>query len=596
MESSEGSEKNRPSLGRLDSIHNRILVLALLATLVPAFSTAVLSFERTRRALTETIEAELQRAGSQTARELDLWERGRTYDLRVFAGSFEITENLPRIAEGGVDAAEALSRVSDYLSGIQTRFPDFGGLEVTVASRLDAPGPELRTEWLPDLEDGRPIFGEPYSDPELGVASTIAVPIQSAEGRFLGALVATLPFSAITELLEDFAPGTSGRIELLTEDGRRFASSSPSASALDEAVPPATLAELAAGEGAMREFVDVDGTEMVGLLTPTERTGQSVLVAVPTQEAYARIAQLRRTTILLVSALLLIVGAAAWFIGLVIVRPLDRLTEGAAAVAAGDLSVDLPVQGRDEVAMLTSVFNGMVGELRQSRQKLDEANDTLREQYAELQQISITDVLTHLYNRRHVLSEFEKEIGRAERHERKLAVLMLDVDRFKAYNDTWGHQAGDDVLEGLGHVLRDATREPDVPGRYGGEEFIVLLPDCDIEGAIIAAERIRARLDEEIFDGGKVTASMGVAEYPTHGETPMELIAAADVALYRAKDEGRDRAVAADGKAVVQTPSRKKRAAGRRPGGKEPAPPKKAARKKAARKKAAKKKGAKDAS
>ncbi|NIQ57534.1 MAG: diguanylate cyclase, partial [Gemmatimonadetes bacterium] len=139
----------------------------------------------------------------------------------------------------------------------------------------------------------------------------------------------------------------------------------------------------------------------------------------------------------------------------------------------------------------------------------------------------------------------EQELERASRYERPLSVLMMDIDRFKEFNDTFGHQAGDDVLAGMGEVLRDATRESDVPARYGGEEFIVILPDCDLQGAMDAAERIRARLSDEVFEGGAVTVSIGAAAHPGHGDSAMELIAAADVALYAAKEAGRDRVVAA---------------------------------------------------
>jgi diguanylate cyclase (GGDEF)-like protein len=122
---------------------------------------------------------------------------------------------------------------------------------------------------------------------------------------------------------------------------------------------------------------------------------------------------------------------------------------------------------------------------------------------------------------------------------------MIDVDRFKQYNDTHGHLAGDEVLKGMGRVLRDATRELDVSARYGGEEFICLLPECDTANAVVAAERIRERLAKEKFVGGPVTISIGVAEFPTHGETSGAVIGAADSALYEAKAAGRDQVMSA---------------------------------------------------
>jgi diguanylate cyclase (GGDEF)-like protein len=117
---------------------------------------------------------------------------------------------------------------------------------------------------------------------------------------------------------------------------------------------------------------------------------------------------------------------------------------------------------------------------------------------------------------------------------------MIDVDRFKQYNDVHGHQAGDQVLIGMGRVIPDAVRDLDVAARFGGEEFIVLLPECDLENAIMAGERIRARLARETFEHGQVTISVGVAEFPTHGDSASAVIGAADAALYEAKRQGRD--------------------------------------------------------
>jgi diguanylate cyclase (GGDEF)-like protein len=154
--------------------------------------------------------------------------------------------------------------------------------------------------------------------------------------------------------------------------------------------------------------------------------------------------------------------------------------------------------------------------------------------------MSVTDLLTGLRNRRFLIQAFEQEIQRSDRHERPFCVLMIDVDRFKQYNDTHGHQAGDQVLLGMGRVITDAVRDLDVAARYGGEEFIALLPECDLENAIVAAERIRTRLANEPFDHGRVTISVGVAEFPTHGDTPGAVIGAADAALYEAKRQGRD--------------------------------------------------------
>ena len=570
---------------RLDSIKNKIVVLALLATLVPAFSTAVPSYVQNRRALTESLEGELRGIGSQTARELDLWIKERFYDVRIFVSSFEVSENLDRIPRGGPGAAEALTRLTNYLTGVQGRFGDYAELlvidvegEAVASSSVGLRDVDLPVEWMPALRQGETTLGEPYWDEAIGaVAVTIAQPIESAGGGFLGVLLATLTFDALQDLLAGFAPGEGGHVDLITGDGRTIVASAP-APALEPALPDGTLAQLAAAAGGTIEYVGLDGSSVLGTLTDLPRLDWAVVTQMPSAEAYAQIAQLRDSTLLLVSFLLLSVGLIAYYLGLFIVRPLGRLTAAAGAVTGGDLSVDLPVTGRGEVGYLTEVFNAMVAQLRRSREELDEASTALREHNVELERLSMTDALTGLYNRRYVMNEFDKEIHRASRHHRTLAVLMMDVDRFKQYNDSYGHLAGDQVLMGMGVVIEDATREPDVPARYGGEEFIVLLPDCDLEGAIDAAERIRARLGEEVFEGGAVTVSIGAAEYPEHGDTTNALIGAADAALYEAKDGGRDRVVAAArvrAEKAVKDPMAKRRTSRK-------AAPKKSAAKKAA--------------
>jgi diguanylate cyclase (GGDEF)-like protein len=133
---------------------------------------------------------------------------------------------------------------------------------------------------------------------------------------------------------------------------------------------------------------------------------------------------------------------------------------------------------------------------------------------------------------------------------------MADLDHFKRYNDTHGHLAGDDILARVAKVLRESTREVDHAARYGGEEFLVMMPETALSDGFQVAERIRARIEAEFSNGRPVTVSVGVAEFPTHGASPEDLIASADAALYAAKRTGRNRVVTADGAGATKTPTK----------------------------------------
>jgi diguanylate cyclase (GGDEF)-like protein len=176
-------------------------------------------------------------------------------------------------------------------------------------------------------------------------------------------------------------------------------------------------------------------------------------------------------------------------------------------------------------------------------------NRTLRERNRELHELSITDSLTGLYNRKHLMEVLTKEVARAERYQRPLALLMIDVDHFKVYNDTCGHLAGDEVLRNIAAIFRGCIRESDCVGRYGGEEFLIILPETAADDAGRIADRIRSRLAEEDFPAGpqtaKITISGGIASFPGNGRSPESLLRSADAALYQAKDRGRDRVVPA---------------------------------------------------
>jgi|GEM_PF-2084018 len=169
---------------------------------------------------------------------------------------------------------------------------------------------------------------------------------------------------------------------------------------------------------------------------------------------------------------------------------------------------------------------------------------------------SIRDPLTGLFNRRYMEESLARELRRAARNQHSLGAIMLDLDHFKRFNDTFGHEAGDALLRELGDFLRTRTRREDIACRYGGEEFAIILPDASIEATLQRAERLRSEFKHLNMQHrgqslGVVTLSLGVAVFPEHGATVEDILRAADRALYRAKEEGRDRAVVGESSDIV---------------------------------------------
>jgi diguanylate cyclase (GGDEF)-like protein len=180
--------------------------------------------------------------------------------------------------------------------------------------------------------------------------------------------------------------------------------------------------------------------------------------------------------------------------------------------------------------------------------RLKAVQDELRARNAELDRLSRTDTLTGVHNRRHVEEHLDQHASAARRHGQELSAIMLDIDHFKAINDAFGHAAGDAVLQEFARRLGTILRAEDIGARWGGEEFLVILPYTDLEGAAVLGERFRASVADEPFvvppgQTISVTVSGGCAS--GGGEDPEQLVRDADAALYDAKQSGRNRVVVA---------------------------------------------------
>jgi diguanylate cyclase (GGDEF)-like protein len=236
------------------------------------------------------------------------------------------------------------------------------------------------------------------------------------------------------------------------------------------------------------------------------------------------------------------------FIPIIMQTALDSTDSKVTGLEAGaDDYITKPIDFAELKARLRSMLR-----IKRLQEALEEREKELLEANEQLTYMSQTDALTGLDNRRHLNERIDEMFSHAKRLNEPFSLVMCDLDKFKSVNDTYGHQVGDEVLKQLADILRDEAREIDRVGRYGGEEFMLLLPGTVLDAAVTFAERVRKRLEAHTFTftGGTLTrtASFGVAGWP-HPKIEQcdDLVRTADDALYVAKETGRNKVVRFDG-------------------------------------------------
>lgn len=244
-------------------------------------------------------------------------------------------------------------------------------------------------------------------------------------------------------------------------------------------------------------------------------------------------ASARTARALAIGAGVLTLLIATW-LSLSVGRPVNNLLAGVHRVMKGDLGFQIPVLGSDEIGRLTQAFNAMTHQLQTTHERL--LNET------------ITDALTGVYNLRYFQKMLAQEVERARRYGTPVSLLLLDIDHFKRFNDTHGHEMGNIILKKVAEILKDNLRDVDMLARYGGEEFAIIAPNTDAEDAFRHAKRLcdvvaHSQLPgRESQPGGVLSLSLGGAAFPQDAATDKDLILKADKALYASKKQGRRRA------------------------------------------------------
>ena len=527
-------------LEALETIRVRVLGLVVLSILIPSLASGWLALKY----LDETIKAQVlrdvsvhtKRIGSLTSE----WFNKRSMDVRAFTSSPLLREEVEALLKKkrGREINRARNSVNKYLSYLledNPLFTEFTVATITNGILAHQPGDGvLDTKNLQgkDLEGPEPVMVE--VEREDGGKILVIQALGNGESTNTAFFIGILDTENLLNHIGVESPPYSTAY-LINSRGILKGMPVP---AVSDPIAPKGVKALLNYTGLPREYTGITGDIVIGTGRKISNLPWSIILETSKDRAFVPLNKFRRQIIflaLLISAILLV---PALLLARTIVLPLEELSKTSRKIRGGDAGLEVSFKASGELGELVDSFNSMSLSLKNSMEELSAVN-------SQLMVLTITDPLTGRHNRRYIVDRIDSELKLVKRTNRPLSIIMLDLDYFKKYNDKYGHIAGDEALRKLGDLFRESTRESDVVARYGGEEFLIMMPHTDKEGALKAAENLRAAVEGAIFTPGgkktKITVSLGVAAAPSDGMAFDDLVEAADLAMYAAKEAGRNR-------------------------------------------------------
>jgi diguanylate cyclase (GGDEF)-like protein len=409
------------------------------------------------------------------------------------------------------------------------------------------------------------LKGRPYwsaFDPGSGQHSLVMLReiYFKSDNALAGSLFLGIRPKHFAGIFDDVDLGSGSTVFILdVADGDVIVRASERAEAGRDGVANRALAAaiLGGGGNGFAWYAPGKGGTYLSAYTPIPGTSWFVVAAVPYQNVLAEARSVRDKMIAIGLMCLLFAVALAYLIARSITAPLEQLVATMQQAESGNYAIRIGPGGKDELTVLAQKFNHMAWRIGKQHEQMEaqvaERTRDLEEANRQLAALSLTDGLTGVANRRRFDEMLPAELARAARVEQPLALMMIDVDFFKNYNDYYGHQEGDACLQAVARLLAaHARRASDLAARYGGEEFVMLCADTDAQDALALAEAIRAGLEALALPHhqspiGRVSVSIGVAvlSAPHELQTAERFLRQADKAMYRAKSQGRNQVVLA---------------------------------------------------
>ena len=540
------------------SLRQKLSLAFFVMTLAPLLFATSLAERQAEEILRHSIFEQNKELAMDIAHDLDGLLQNKIRLLKIMALNSDVRSTEP-------------IRLTPVLERVARQYPEF---QVVVAT--DASGRQIarsdgvvadgainyhdRDYFRQAMQTGTTVISDVLTSKSTGMPGlVIAEPIRGDSGTIVGLLIFNLELDNLRWYAAHVQLGDHAYVYAINQNGRVIFHTDPT-----DMDSPADLSDREPGRQAAAGFTGWleyahGGQRFLTGYSHIPSVSWGLVVEQPLHFAMAEVANFRRLNllVLLTAAVLAILLSLA--IARYIAAAIVNLSAAANRLAAGDLQTRLQMNRTDELGQLAANFNRMATQLARRDEALQQAKAELEQQVTErtreltaanleLQRLSLLDGLTCIGNRRCLDDFLEREWRRAMRDRTPLAALMLDIDYFKLYNDTYGHLAGDECLKRVAGVLRDSIqRTTDFVSRYGGEEFVVVLPATNEHGALTVAEKLRRGVADLAIPhglsplGGIVTVSIGVAvAVPTSETAAAALLTAADRALYQAKAAGRN--------------------------------------------------------
>jgi diguanylate cyclase (GGDEF)-like protein len=544
-----------------ESFSAKIIALVSASVIVSSSVVGIVSMRSTEEFLQEKTSEKFPSILNTSRSKVKIFYERQFNDLvrlsqaQTFSTNLGLLINQMNTGTPDTTVAEDLNK---YLAIVHKKFPVYD--ELIVATRSGTVVTATHVSAVSEVNSMSDIFGELHDEAWLSPPRTekdrravyqwlfIPIGVKGEDGNAF--MIAKIDLSVIGHIFNDVRMGKGGDLYLMDSHGKYLTQPRFTETNLigQTAMQVPTRDD---GKMEIEERSSYDKRKVFSSIAQLEDTGWWVAYEEDYETAMEPVLDIQAK----IWVFVIFIGVAFILAALKIVhsmmKPVLALKLGAERINDGLVGVQIPRGSNDEIGMMIDTFNEMAktitlskAELQYKNKILNSQNDQLQEMNQKLEELSITDGLTGLFNHRHFWNILNTELTRVNLYQGELALLLIDLDDFKRVNDQFGHSVGDLLLQQVAHTLKDTVRDTDIAARYGGEEFAILLPDTDKKGVEAVSEKMRQNVEKLRFKVPEtdittsVTISVGVSVFKGNRR---EFFNAADQALYISKSEGKNR-------------------------------------------------------